>query len=854
MWGKDEDPETGMVLDDTGRRNIARYDHIENNQRELPSLIPRHDAEADRVVPALGRGKEDGSYTGSKRTGISSPRAISRGTPGARELPGRKEGGVRRPSRTSKLALDSRGENLPSGESRGTRNRSESDLCLHTTRKDMSIQDQVNMWKPNVNLKHARGFFRKEEEDKDKAIAVGRIKPVNMQKEIKSVSKVLLLVLVALAVAEIVRWQMPKLKIRPPYWGILAAVILVSAPLLRFTFRVFAYTLTNSLWGLLYYGNGFYFPVVLHKEIALVLHGILVVAFWRGSFKRDYLDWERESFNKFDQVFTNVLESYLAYRVGLLLKDVIVLVLATTYLWKPYLERVKSTILAQYIVLLLKDYCLKGSFNPDDEEFAIQMSKQGSQLENLSLYAMSKAMDFLPRNKIGDLFIKELRGLEDTHSSDAATDLGSYLFKELSIRAAERAAKFEEKGDAPIGPEMGLKAKGHREHGMRDTGKIMGVLSEGVSKVTGMHIAEAMRATEGKGSRAEGLKGSRGSKPGSAGGGEGGKAEHEVEGREDVDDDLSKAIYSSEEKAEGEREEEELLRREELCPGMDPSLLNVAFNLFDMDNTGSISKNEMIGGVDRTLKDQSNLALTLEDSENITRKLGQIVLSLIFFLLLFVWLSIWGEDVVALGVTFASSLIAISFMIGPAASNLVSSIIFIFVMRIFDVGDRIFIYSDRPGEEPMNLKVVKINILTTVLKRADEQLFYIPNQKLATKTIVNVQRSAHQWHEFRIHVSVSTPSEKLAALHRFLIRFAKKNDTRGGLYPYIMFSLLGIEDSNRLGIRVTFRQKSNWQAMDKKLVAQTLCILGIKKACEELDISYTMTPLPVYVTYEESNH
>ncbi|CAN0393692.1 unnamed protein product, partial [Discosporangium mesarthrocarpum] len=189
---------------------------------------------------------------------------------------------------------------------------------------------------------------------------------------------------------------------------------------------------------------------------------------------------------------------------------------------------------------------------------------------------------------------------------------------------------------------------------------------------------------------------------------------------------------------------------------MHPSLLEVAFDMFDTDNSGSISRSEMISGVVRTFKDHSNLAMTLDDSERIAKKLGQIVMALIFFILVFVWLSIWGQDVVALSVTFASLLVAISFMIGPAAANLVSSIIFVFVMRVFDVGDRIFIYSDRAGEAPMNLKVVQINLLSTVLRRFDEQLFYIPNQVLASKTIANIQRSSHQWHEFYIHVSWGT--------------------------------------------------------------------------------------------------
>lgn len=79
---------------------------------------------------------------------------------------------------------------------------------------------------------------------------------------------------------------------------------------------------------------------------------------------------------------------------------------------------------------------------------------------------------------------------------------------------------------------------------------------------------------------------------------------------------------------------------------------------------------------------------------------------------------------VSLSVTFASFLIAFSFMIGTAASNLVSAVLFIFVSRLYDVGDRVHIYNSSmtKGEEPTNVTVVKVDLMTTVFKRWDEQV------------------------------------------------------------------------------------------------------------------------------------
>ena len=75
--------------------------------------------------------------------------------------------------------------------------------------------------------------------------------------------------------------------------------------------------------------------------------------------------------------------------------------------------------------------------------------------------------------------------------------------------------------------------------------------------------------------------------------------------------------------------------------------------------------------------------------------------------------------------TFASFLIAFSFMIGTAASNLMSAVLFIFVSRLYDVGDRVHIYNSNmtKGEEPTNVTVVKVDLMTTVFKRWDEQVW-----------------------------------------------------------------------------------------------------------------------------------
>jgi hypothetical protein len=51
---------------------------------------------------------------------------------------------------------------------------------------------------------------------------------------------------------------------------------------------------------------------------------------------------------------------------------------------------VRSSIFAQYALLILTDFCTKGYFSKDDEEFAIRISDGKMRWGHLSLYAVSK--------------------------------------------------------------------------------------------------------------------------------------------------------------------------------------------------------------------------------------------------------------------------------------------------------------------------------------------------------------------------------------------------------------------------------------------------------------------------------
>jgi small-conductance mechanosensitive channel len=83
------------------------------------------------------------------------------------------------------------------------------------------------------------------------------------------------------------------------------------------------------------------------------------------------------------------------------------------------------------------------------------------------------------------------------------------------------------------------------------------------------------------------------------------------------------------------------------------------------------------------------------------------------------------------------------------------SCIFIFVTRAYDVGDRVY-FKDELGAEN-NFVVQRINMLTTVFKRWDEQYTILPNQLLAKREIRNQRRSGNAVVVMPLFVALNTP-------------------------------------------------------------------------------------------------
>ncbi|CAM9872044.1 unnamed protein product [Phaeothamnion confervicola] len=170
--------------------------------------------------------------------------------------------------------------------------------------------------------------------------------------------------------------------------------------------------------------------------------------------------------------------------------------------------------------------------------------------------------------------------------------------------------------------------------------------------------------------------------------------------------------------------------------------------LLDSDQDERITRNEFVESIVNIYQQRKSLALTLKDYEAILSKLGYIISGFVLFLLMFIWLWILGQDVMSLGISWVSFLIAFSFLFGSSAQNFCESCIFIFVTRAYDVADRVMFRDDMGNE--VNVIVEKVNLLSTVFRRWDSQLLYLANQGMAKREIRNQRRSGPATHAMTV--------------------------------------------------------------------------------------------------------
>ncbi|KAJ6360331.1 hypothetical protein OIU77_004355 [Salix suchowensis] len=177
----------------------------------------------------------------------------------------------------------------------------------------------------------------------------------------------------------------------------------------------------------------------------------------------------------------------------------------------------------------------------------------------------------------------------------------------------------------------------------------------------------------------------------------------------------------------------------------------------------------------------------------------------------------------------------------PATSqSIFESIIFVFVMHPFDVGDRCVV-------DGVQMVVEEMNILTTVFLRYDAEKIYYPNSILHTKPISNFRRSPDMGDGVDITIDVSTSVDDFNALKKAIQVYIESKPKHWN--PNHTLMVCEIENGKDLKLTLCVQHTMNHQNFGEKSNRRSELVFELKKIFDRLGIKYHLLPQQVNVTH-----
>ena len=156
--------------------------------------------------------------------------------------------------------------------------------------------------------------------------------------------------------------------------------------------------------------------------------------------------------------------------------------------------------------------------------------------------------------------------------------------------------------------------------------------------------------------------------------------------------------------------------------------------VLDTENAGVLRREQIVRRSVEIYERRRDLAKSLASTTSVLATLERIILSALYFLLVFIVLGIFDQNIVEMWFTASSMLLAFVFMFGNSIKQLFESVIFIFVIHPFDVGDNVLIEGERHA-------ICNIGILTTETVKWNGQVIYYPNMSMSTKPLSTRRRA-----------------------------------------------------------------------------------------------------------------
>lgn len=259
-------------------------------------------------------------------------------------------------------------------------------------------------------------------------------------------------------------------------------------------------------------------------------------------------------------------------------------------------------------------------------------------------------------------------------------------------------------------------------------------------------------------------------------------------------------------------------------------------NQLGLKQDENIEKDHISIIIEKTYKDRYVISKNLEQMNQALDKISASAKVLIFtFAVILFLVTSQTDGQMGFLSSCVSTVLGTQIISKILSDNVIQSIIFLFIIHPFDIGDRILVNLNGIQE---NLLVAELNVFSTTFFRWDGTFFFVPNSVLVNTPISNIRRSGAIMENHIIQISASTKPEKLQRLKEMLRSFVAE---RSDYYTdYILVNYDRIEDSNKLFIKVLMQYQSNFQHYEFYLKKKSVFIAELSRCLKSLKIEYKL--------------
>ncbi|KAJ1036834.1 hypothetical protein NDA10_006128 [Ustilago hordei] len=228
----------------------------------------------------------------------------------------------------------------------------------------------------------------------------------------------------------------------------------------------------------------------------------------------------------------------------------------------------------------------------------------------------------------------------------------------------------------------------------------------------------------------------------------------------------------------------------------------VAFEIFDRDLNGDVTKEELETACIDIHRERLALQLSMRDVDSAVGRLDSIFMSVFILIAAIIIAAMLSVAFSTLVTSFGTLILGLSWLIGTTAQETLGAIIFLFIKHPYDVGDRVDIGDDQ-------YIVKEMRLLTTVFKTTNGKNVMVSHNQLATKPIVNLRRSGAIEETFKFEVAYNTSFAQIEALRTKMVHWleGEKRD----FLPGLDINVIDFQDQGSLLLSAGIRYKSNWQ-------------------------------------------